>query len=217
MAGETSNAGIKRKAAAVGVEPISMVVPDDQRVMGGYKECRRNHAASFSRYVVDGCGEFICSRNDPFTCVACGCHRSFHRKDIAAAVAVAVPVHVAPPKPPMQPPTPKPFAPLPLASFNGATETSVLVRDRDIINIDASSESFNGAKVKEGKAKMKNKMTRTRLTKEQKMEMARFADKVGWRSRRRDHAEIHQFCEAIGITKRVFVIWMSNSRRRKDM
>ena len=51
---------------------------------------------------------------------------------------------------------------------------------------------------------------------EQKNKMKRFANKLGWRSQRHDDAEIQQFCEEVGITKRVFVIWLNNNRHRKD-
>ncbi|RWW87554.1 hypothetical protein BHE74_00003620 [Ensete ventricosum] len=50
-----------------------------------YKECLRNHAAGIGGHVLDGCGEFM-PEGEPSTpgalkCAACGCHRSFHRKE----------------------------------------------------------------------------------------------------------------------------------------
>lgn len=49
-----------------------------------YHECLRNHAAALGGHVVDGCGEFMPGAgagDDALKCAACGCHRSFHRKD----------------------------------------------------------------------------------------------------------------------------------------
>ncbi|KAM0834771.1 hypothetical protein ACQ4PT_063385 [Festuca glaucescens] len=74
------NGSVKRarQAAAVGVSAV-VVVPS-------YRECLRNHAACMGAHAVDGCGEFLPAPQlnpaDPasFTCVACGCHRNFHRR-----------------------------------------------------------------------------------------------------------------------------------------
>ncbi|KAM0838060.1 hypothetical protein ACQ4PT_061221 [Festuca glaucescens] len=74
------NGSVKRvrQAAAVGVGAM-VVVPS-------YRECLRNHAACMGAHAVDGCGEFLPALQlnpaDPasFTCVACGCHRNFHRR-----------------------------------------------------------------------------------------------------------------------------------------
>ncbi|XP_047048336.1 zinc-finger homeodomain protein 9-like [Lolium rigidum] len=75
------NGSVKRArqaAAAVGVGAV-VVVPS-------YRECLRNHAACMGAHAVDGCGEFLPAPQlnpaDPasFTCVACGCHRNFHRR-----------------------------------------------------------------------------------------------------------------------------------------
>lgn len=51
-----------------------------------YKECRKNHAANIGGYAVDGCREFMAAgeegTGDALKCAACGCHRSFHKKEI---------------------------------------------------------------------------------------------------------------------------------------
>ncbi|XWS55283.1 hypothetical protein CRYUN_Cryun10bG0162100 [Craigia yunnanensis] len=209
MEGETINNEIKIEAVAE-VESISVqrccsqLVPDQSsdQLICMYKECRRNHAACFGRYVFDGCGEFICGNDDTFMCAAFGCHRSFHRKD---------PPNNATALPPPQRPL---LAPLLLASHNGLTgETSLFIRDRN--SIDAGSETLSGAEVEEEKNK-KKRAKRIKLTTEQKNKMMRFANKLGWRSQGHDDAEIQQFCGEVGITKRVFVIWLNNNRHRKD-
>ncbi|XP_052180058.1 mini zinc finger protein 1-like [Diospyros lotus] len=50
-----------------------------------YAECQKNHAANIGGYAVDGCREFMPSGEEASSgalrCAACGCHRSFHRRD----------------------------------------------------------------------------------------------------------------------------------------
>ncbi|XVE48610.1 hypothetical protein DITRI_Ditri01bG0015100 [Diplodiscus trichospermus] len=211
MEGETSNGEIKVEAVAE-VEPISVQrccvpLPDQttERICR-YKECRHNYAASFGRYVFDGCGEFICCNEDVFTCAASGCHRSFHRKDPPNNAASLPPPQSIVPHRPL-------LAPLPLASHKRLTgETSFSIRRR---NIDVGSDILSGAET-EGEKNKKKRAKRTHLTTEQKSKMMRFADKLGWRTQRHDDAEIQQFCEDVGITKRVFAVWLNNNRRRKD-
>ncbi|KAM7508009.1 hypothetical protein LguiA_018462 [Lonicera macranthoides] len=55
-----------------------------------YGECQKNHAAGIGGYAVDGCREFMASGEEEtdgaLTCAACGCHRSFHRRQVQAEV-----------------------------------------------------------------------------------------------------------------------------------
>ncbi|KAL6642182.1 hypothetical protein ACP70R_020363 [Stipagrostis hirtigluma subsp. patula] len=55
-------------------------------VLVHYRECQRNHAASIGGYAVDGCREFMASGAEgtaaALMCAACGCHRSFHRREV---------------------------------------------------------------------------------------------------------------------------------------
>ncbi|PIN24496.1 hypothetical protein CDL12_02784 [Handroanthus impetiginosus] len=57
-----------------------------------YGECQKNHAANVGGYAVDGCREFMPSGEDgtsgALTCAACGCHRNFHRREVAASEVV---------------------------------------------------------------------------------------------------------------------------------
>ncbi|CAN6465734.1 unnamed protein product [Victoria cruziana] len=53
-----------------------------------YRECLKNHAANLGSYATDGCGEFMGTAVDTpdcLQCAACGCHRNFHRKVVAAS------------------------------------------------------------------------------------------------------------------------------------
>ncbi|KAI9086518.1 hypothetical protein K1719_031602 [Acacia pycnantha] len=58
--------------------------PVIRRTTVHYGECQKNHAASMGGYSVDGCREFLASSGEgtdgAFTCAACGCHRSFHKR-----------------------------------------------------------------------------------------------------------------------------------------
>ncbi|KAK8557753.1 hypothetical protein V6N13_008142 [Hibiscus sabdariffa] len=117
-----------------------------------YKECRRNHAASFGRYAIDGCREFICCSEDVFICAACGCHRSFHRKHYPSKSNSLLP-----------PQTPF-LAPLPLASHNGLTgETCLFFKDAGGAGVELELE----VEVEEHHNTNK-RAKRTRLTLEQK-------------------------------------------------
>ncbi|XP_017240933.1 mini zinc finger protein 2-like [Daucus carota subsp. sativus] len=55
-----------------------------------YGECQKNHAANIGGYAVDGCREFLASGEEgteaAFTCACCGCHRSFHRREVQTEV-----------------------------------------------------------------------------------------------------------------------------------
>ncbi|KAL6906030.1 hypothetical protein ACP4OV_003631 [Aristida adscensionis] len=56
-----------------------------------YRKCQRNHAASIGGYAVDGCREFMAAGAEgtaaALACAACGCHRSFHRREVDQAAA----------------------------------------------------------------------------------------------------------------------------------
>ncbi|KAL6640728.1 hypothetical protein ACP70R_021851 [Stipagrostis hirtigluma subsp. patula] len=58
----------------------------EAKVAVHYRECQRNHAASIGGYAVDGCREFMASGAEgtaaALMCAACGCHRSFHRREV---------------------------------------------------------------------------------------------------------------------------------------
>jgi ZF-HD class homeobox domain-containing protein len=74
--------------------------PEAIELAGVYLECLRNHAASAGGHVVDGCGEFMPALAVPLRCAACGCHRSFHRRAIAAEVPPSPHLALLPPAPP---------------------------------------------------------------------------------------------------------------------
>ncbi|KHN45461.1 ZF-HD homeobox protein [Glycine soja] len=55
---------------------------------------------------------------------------------------------------------------------------------------------------------------RTTFSSEQKNKLIRFAESVGWKPRKEKKDEIESFCSEMGITRRMFVVWLSNNRHR---
>ncbi|XP_057962783.1 zinc-finger homeodomain protein 2-like [Malania oleifera] len=139
-------------------------VADPPRVVK-YWECKRNHAAPIGRYAVDGCGEFLNTGNrgtpGSLLCGACGCHRSFHRKEMPPitsrrastalrlrhlAAAAATNPHFPPPPPA------SPQLPLPV----------------------------EGGEVEEAETAKLTKRRRSKLTREQKIRLLKLAERLGW-------------------------------------
>lgn len=69
-----------------------------------YGQCKRNFLVKSGGYLMDGCMEFMVSRaggpNAELTCDACGCHRSFHKKEWHFSEAVVSTSSAQPPKAP---------------------------------------------------------------------------------------------------------------------
>ena len=55
---------------------------------------------------------------------------------------------------------------------------------------------------------------RTTFSSEHKNKLIRFAESVGWKPRKEKKDEIESFCSEMGITRRMFVVWLSNNRHR---
>ncbi|KAL2461909.1 Zinc-finger homeodomain protein 6 [Abeliophyllum distichum] len=57
------------------------------------------------------------------------------------------------------------------------------------------------------------KRFRTRFTEEQKEKMLELAEKLGWKLQRKDEEdETERFCRGIGISRKVFKVWMHNHK-----
>ncbi|XP_062232230.1 zinc-finger homeodomain protein 6-like [Phragmites australis] len=185
-----------------------------------YHECLRNHAAALGGHVVDGCGEFMPGAgagDDALKCAACGCHRSFHRKDDGQRRQLMLPAPAPPPPatprvPLLLPPPPHPYAaaghyapPFPYhatPSGSGGTTTE-------------SSSEERGPPAAHGAAAqghLRRKRFRTKFTPEQKEQMLAFAERVGWRMQKQDEALVEQFCAQVGVRRQVFKVWMHNNK-----
>ncbi|KAJ6799977.1 ZF-HD homeobox protein [Iris pallida] len=172
---------------------------------GRYRECLRNHAASIGGHVVDGCGEFMpAGPGEPMKCAACGCHRSFHRREpepvSSSSNLVRVPLLLPPPPPHPHGPRAFGFG----CSGNATTESSSEERNAH----HSHSHDAAAAAAERGK----KKRFRTKFSSEQKEKMTAFAERVEWRVQRKDDAEMERFCREIGVTRQVLKVWMHNNK-----
>uniref|UniRef100_A0A0D9WK56 ZF-HD dimerization-type domain-containing protein n=1 Tax=Leersia perrieri TaxID=77586 RepID=A0A0D9WK56_9ORYZ len=141
-----------------------------------YHECLRNHAAAMGGHVVDGCGEFMPggdnSDSDALKCAACGCHRSFHRKDDGQPPPPRLLLPSPSPRVPllMPPPPPPPSHHYPHLSFpyhghtpsgSGGTTTESSSEERGTPSASATAALAQG----------RRKRFRTKFTPEQKEQM----------------------------------------------
>ncbi|KAL5722051.1 hypothetical protein ACHQM5_005619 [Ranunculus cassubicifolius] len=155
-----------------------------------YKECLRNHAASLGSYATDGCGEFTLDDATPesLKCAACGCHRNFHRKLIVTISSGGGGNG---------------------GRRGGGISSSFYGRDQDMLDmieygVGQSNESERG----------RRKRVRTKFSDEQKEKMLGFAEKLGWRIKRKEgeEDEIERFCRSVGVTRQIFKVWMHNHK-----
>ncbi|GAB2283940.1 hypothetical protein Dimus_018422 [Dionaea muscipula] len=56
------------------------------------------------------------------------------------------------------------------------------------------------------------KRFRTKFTQEQKEKMFDFAEKVGWKIQKQEESVVQQFCQELGIKRRVLKVWMHNNK-----
>ncbi|KAK7302350.1 hypothetical protein RJT34_13237 [Clitoria ternatea] len=57
---------------------------------------------------------------------------------------------------------------------------------------------------------------RTVFTAEQRDRMTRFAETLGWRVQKGKSDEIERFCMEMGMSRRMFIVWLNNNRRRSN-
>ncbi|KAI9087895.1 hypothetical protein K1719_030225 [Acacia pycnantha] len=178
-----------------------------------YKECLKNHAASLGGHAIDGCGEFISSSEveggslEAFKCSACNCHRNFHRKEIQFCYNSNSndQNHLSP------------F--LPNTSQVIDLDHLLLSPNKTGSNFSDQSHDDHGEEedhrnhnYKEEDEKVVKKRFRTKFSAEQKEKMVRFAEKVGWKMQKVEESVVEQFCEEIGIKRRVLRVWMHNNK-----
>lgn len=58
----------------------------------------------------------------------------------------------------------------------------------------------------------RRKRSRTKFSQEQKDKMFSFADKLGWRMQKSEDKFVQDFCDEVGIGRRVFKVWMHNNK-----
>ncbi|KAL3538461.1 hypothetical protein ACH5RR_001827 [Cinchona calisaya] len=59
---------------------------------------------------------------------------------------------------------------------------------------------------------MVKKRFRTKFTPEQKEKMLNFAEKAGWKIQKQEESVVQQFCQEVGIKRRVLKVWMHNNK-----
>ena len=198
--------------------------------MARYHECLRNHAAALGGHVVDGCGEFMPGAgagDDALKCAACGCHRSFHRREAVPGAAVAVS-----PSPTTPTANSSRVMPLLLAPPHMQTRPHVPVSPSSApaALVESSSEELRGpahpappptlpphAPLAVGGSASappapSKKRFRTKFTADQKDRMREFAHRLGWRINKPDSDAVDAFCAQVGVPRRALRIWMVNNR-----
>ncbi|PKU86948.1 zinc-finger homeodomain protein 1-like [Dendrobium catenatum] len=156
-----------------------------------YRECLRNHAASLGSHVLDGCGEFMPGATDSLKCAACGCHRSFHRRESQS-------YHLFDRRPPNNS-----CGRIPLLLSPPALQKQI----QSLGGMESSSEELGLA------TPPPKKRFRTKFTEEQKEKMMELAERIGWKIQRQDDANLERFFAEIGISRQVFKVWMHNNNK----
>lgn len=190
-----------------------------------YKECLKNHAASIGGNATDGCGEFMPSGEEgsleALTCSACHCHRNFHRKEPEDETKHPMSSYECYQRklmlghhfgtPGFVPPRAAQPHQMIMSSYN-MMMGSTLASESD------EQEDGGGNNVHAGygyggrPAHLVKKRFRTKFSPEQKEKMLNFAEKVGWKIQKQEESMVQQFCQEVGIKRRVLKVWMHNNK-----
>ncbi|KAG6496385.1 hypothetical protein ZIOFF_044246 [Zingiber officinale] len=205
-AGEAMGSSLVQKPTPISAAPAAEAMRPETEPR--YRECLRNHAASVGGHVLDGCCEFMPSAGEALKCAACGCHRSFHRKDHGEMCELRN--GVAPPL--LLPPPPLPPAATPYGHLRPFGASGVMVRVGNSGSAAAGTESSSEELAAQRPFVVSRKRFRTKFTAEQKEKMLAFAEKVGWRMQRQDEGTLEHFCGEVGVSRHVFKVWMHNNK-----
>lgn len=201
-------------------------IKKEKPVVIKYKECLKNHAASMGGNAIDGCGEFMPSGEEgsieALTCSACNCHRNFHRREIEGQENTFFSTyyhhHHQPPQPQrklmfhhshnkmIKSPLPQQMVmPIGVATAAGSNSES-----EDHLEEDGQVPP-PPAPYSYGRHNQK-KRYRTKFSQEQKEKMLSFAERIGWKMQRQEESVVQQFCEEIGVRRRVLKVWIHNNK-----
>ncbi|XP_009762040.1 zinc-finger homeodomain protein 4-like isoform X2 [Nicotiana tabacum] len=60
------------------------------------------------------------------------------------------------------------------------------------------------------------KRFRTKFSQEQKEKMLNFAEKIGWKMQKQEEAMVQQFCQQVGVKRRLLKVWMHNLAKKNS-
>ncbi|RDX84692.1 Zinc-finger homeodomain protein 4, partial [Mucuna pruriens] len=178
-----------------------------------YRECLKNHAAAMGGNATDGCGEFMPSGEEgsieALNCSACHCHRNFHRKETEADILLRrrlVHKNLLSPDA-LGYPLPSRTVPPPLPPHH-------MILPYNISHLPSESDDQEDAAILHHPrpSQLVKKRFRTKFSQEQKDKMLNFAHKVGWKIQKQEESVVQQFCQEIGVKRRVLKVWMHNNK-----
>ncbi|URE43766.1 ZF-HD protein dimerization region containing protein [Musa troglodytarum] len=197
-------------AAAAAPPPLSAATTEDHHhstnpystkkgLVVKYRECLKNHAAAIGGNATDGCGEFMPSGEEgtleALKCSACNCHRNFHRKEAEGESSYDC-YH--------------PFKGRKAIGQRGLLISGIMPLGAMQTSESDEIEGAGGGMM--ARPPLVKKRFRTKFTAEQKEKMLHFAEKVGWRFQKQEESAVQQFCQEIGVKRRVLKVWMHNNK-----
>ncbi|KAJ6711217.1 ZINC-FINGER HOMEODOMAIN PROTEIN 4-LIKE [Salix purpurea] len=215
---------------------------DDSHVpykkMVRYRECLKNHAASMGGTATDGCGEFMPSGEEgsieALTCSACNCHRNFHRKEIEGEHGSCTGDHcyhinnphfsrvngrkvilghhksiLAPAEALCYPTAAGALIP---SRSSAPHHQMIMSYNMGSFPSESDEQEDGGGAMMARPAQLMKKRFRTKFSQEQKEKMLNFAEKVGWKLQKQEETVVQQFCQEIGVKRRVLKVWMHNNK-----
>jgi ZF-HD class homeobox domain-containing protein len=187
-----------------------------------YRECLKNHAAAMGGNATDGCGEFMPNGEEgtieALNCSACNCHRNFHRKEVEGEPSSCDCHHNSPhlnrvgrkfmlghhkniltPEALGYPTATGTF----ISSRPAAPHQIIMPYNMGSLPSESDEqEDGGGALMARHAPQLVKKRFRTKFTQEQKEKMLNFAEE----------AVVQQFCQEIGVKRRVLKVWMHNNK-----
>ncbi|XP_057785433.1 zinc-finger homeodomain protein 4 [Salvia miltiorrhiza] len=176
----------------------TQIADDDFKKPVRYRECLKNHAAAMGGNATDGCGEFMPTADlDALTCSACGCHRNFHRKEADGDPCDGCYPRIGR----------KLFLGHHHHQHKGYRPHQMIMHSYNSGGPSESDEQDGGRA-----PQLVKKRFRTKFSQEQKEKMLNFAEKVGWKIQKQEEGVVQQFCQEVGVKRRVLKVWMHNNK-----
>ncbi|KAJ0237991.1 Zinc-finger homeodomain protein 3 [Hirschfeldia incana] len=190
----------------------------EKPVVNKYRECLKNHAASTGGHAIDGCGDFMPNGEEgsieALTCSACNCHRNFHRREVEGEdKSFFSPYHHNQPQKKLM------FhhhhkmikSPLPQQMILPIGVATAAVSNSESEDGGGNLSSRQPPPYNHGEHNQKKRF-RTKFTQEQKEKMLSFAERIGWKMPRQDESVVQQFCQEVGVRRRVLKVWIHNNK-----